>query len=230
VRTIGVLGGMSWVSTAEYYRLLNTQVAERVGGAHSARLAIVSVDMGVFDGLMRAGDWAEAGRLLAEDARKVEAAGADLFILATNSLHNVWDTIVAGVTIPSIHIGDATGDALTAAEHRRVALLGTRYTMELPFLTGRLADRFGIEALVPDERDRELVDRIVFDELVRNVLRPESRAAYVDVIARLAAHGATAVIFGCTEIGLLLQPEDVDLPVFDTARLHVAAAVEAAYR
>jgi aspartate racemase len=229
MRTIGVLGGMSWVSTAEYYRLLNTAVADRLGGSHSARLALVSVDMGLIDDLMRTGQWDEAARVLAADARAVEAAGADLFILATNSLHNVWDEIVDGLSIPAIHIGDATGEALAADGHQRVALLGTRYTMELPFLRDRLTQRFGIDAVVPDASDRETVSRIVFEELVRNVLREQSRAAYLEVIDRVSAAGATAVIFGCTEIGLLLQPEDVPLPVYDTARLHAAAAVEAAF-
>ena len=228
MRTIGALGGMTWVSTAEYYRLLNTAASQRLGGVHSARLAIVSVDMGPIADLMAAGDWDEAGRRLAIDAQRVEAAGADLFILATNSLHNVWDAIVEGLTIPSLHIGDATGAALVRDGHTRVALLGTRYTMELPFLRERLENGYGMQVLVPERADREELQRVVFEELALGVFRDESRASFVDVIGRLAAQGATAAILGCTEFGLLVKPADVELPLYDTAQLHVAAAIDAA--
>ena len=228
MRIIGVLGGMTWLSSLEYYRLLNTTVNERLGGVHSARCVLVSVDMGPIGDLMAADRWEEAGRQLALDARSVEAAGAQIFILGTNSLHNVWDTIVEGLTIPAIHIGDATGDALRRDGHTRVALLGTRYTMELPFLRGRLAERHGIEVLVPAEAERELLHRAVFDELALGVFTDETRSAFVEVIHSLGAQGATAVILGCTEFGLLLGPDDVELPLYDTGRLHVQAAVDAA--
>jgi aspartate racemase len=227
VQTIGVLGGMTWVSTTEYYRLLNIGVAERAGGVHSARIAMVSVDMGPIAELMAAGDWDDAGRMLAREARAVEAAGADLFILATNSLHNVWDAIVAELTIPAIHIGDATGAAIRADGHTRVALLGTSYTMELPFLRERL-ERFGLEVLLPAKDERNELQRVVFEELALGVFRDETRAYVVDVMRRLAADGSTAAILGCTEFGLLVQPEHVDLPLYDTSRLHAAAAVDAA--
>jgi aspartate racemase len=227
MRTIGVLGGMTWVSTTEYYRALNTVAAERLGGIHSAKLALVSVDMAPIADLMAADEWDEAGRLLAADARAIEAAGAEIFILATNSLHNAWDAIVADLTIPTIHIGDSAGAALRDDGHTRVALLGTRYTMELPFLRERL-EQFGIDALVPGPADRVELQRIVFDELALGTFRDESRAFFVDVIASLAGQGATAALLACTEFGLLVAQEDIELPLYDTAMLHVEAAVDAA--
>jgi aspartate racemase len=225
VKTIGILGGMTWHSSIEYYRLVNTLTNERVGGSHAARCVVFSVDMGAIDELLLAGRWDEAGGLLAEDAQALERAGAELFILGCNTLHNVWDTIVAGLEIPSIHIGDATGDALAADRHSRVALLGTRYTMELPFLRSRLEAR-GLDVVVPDGADREELNRTVFEELGHGVFTDATRRYYVDVIDRVAAAGATAVVLGCTEIGLLLRRGDVELPAYDTARLHAAAAVD----
>jgi aspartate racemase len=226
VKTIGILGGMTWHSSIEYYRLINTLANERLGGIHSARCVLVSVDMGTVDELMVDGRWDEAGRLLAADARAVERAGADVFILGCNTLHNVWDTIVEELEIPSIHIGDATGARLASDGHRRVGLLGTRYTMELPFLRGRLEEKSGIEVVVPEERDREALNRTVFEEFSRGVFSTATRAYYIDVIEKLAAEGASAVVLGCTEIGLLLKPGDVELPTYDTAHLHAAAAVD----
>lgn len=220
VRTIGVLGGLTWHSTIEYYRSINALMTERTGGAHAARCVLVSVDMGELDELMHAGRWDEAGALLHADARRIEEAGADVFILACNSLHNVWDTIVDGLAMPAIHIGDATAAALDG--HRRVALLGTRFTMELPFLRERIEAR-GIEVAVPDEADRERIHRTVFDELGLGILSDETHAYYVDLVSRLDCE---AVVLGCTEIGLLLKPEDVDVPLVDTAAAHARAAVD----
>jgi aspartate racemase len=219
MRTIGVLGGMTWHSSIEYYRLINTLANERLGGIHTPRCVLFSVDMGEVDELMAAGRWDEAGSLLARDARSVEAAGAELFILGCNTLHNVWDAIVAGLTIPTVHIGDATADALDG--HGRVALLGTKFTMELPFLRERIESR-GIEVVVPEADDRERINRTVFDEFSRGIFSDETRAYYVDVISRL---DADAVVLGCTEIGLLLRPDDVAVPLVDTAHAHAAAAV-----
>jgi aspartate racemase len=230
VKTIGILGGMTWHSSIEYYRLINTLANERLGGIHSARCVLFSVDMGAVDELMAEARWEEAGRLLAADARALERAGAEVFILGCNTLHNVWDTIVEELTIPSIHIGDATGAALVRDGHTRVGLLGTRYTMELAFLRGRLEEKSGIEVLIPDERDREALNRTVFEEFSRGSFTPATRAFYIDVIRGLAERGASAVVLGCTEIGLLLEPGDVDLPTYDTAHLHAAAAVEYASR
>jgi aspartate racemase len=227
MRTIGVLGGMTWHSSLEYYRLLNAGMNERLGGIHSARCVLFSVDMEPIGGLMAADRWDEAGRLLAADARAVEAAGAEIFILGTNSLHNVWETIVGGLTVPAIHIGDPTGVALRRDGHARVALLGTRYTMELPFLRDWLADRHGLDVLVPDAPERELLHRAVFEELALGLFTDETCAAFVRVIRRLGEEGATAVILGCTEFGLLLRPGDVELPLYDTGRLHAEAAITA---
>src|SRR5438270_9602447 len=220
MRTIGVLGGMTWHSSIEYYRLINTLANERLGGIHAARCVLFSVDMGAIDELMVAGRWDEAGTALARDARSVEDAGADVFILGCNTLHNVWDAIVEPLTIPTIHIGDATAAALDG--HRRVGLLGTRTTMERPFLRERIEAR-GIEVVVPDEPDRVKLDRTVFDEFSRGLFSDEPRGYYVDVTGRL---DADAIVMGCTEIGLLLRPGDVAVPLVDPARAHATAAVD----
>jgi amino-acid racemase len=222
VRTIGVLGGITWHSTAEYYRLLNTLTNERVGGIHAARCVVLSVDVGEIDPLLQAGRWDDAGRALAADALAVEAAGADVFVLACNTLHNVWETIVGGLTIPSIHIGDAVADALARDDRRRAALLGTSYTMTLPFLRERIAAR-GIDVAVPDESLHERIDHTIFDEFTRGVFSDETRAFYGELIASL---DADAVVFACTELGLLLAPDDLDVPVYDTARVHAEAVVD----
>jgi aspartate racemase len=222
VRTIGVLGGITWHSTAEYYRLLNTLTNEQVGGIHAARCVVLSVDVGEIDPLLQEGRWDDAGRALAADALAVEAAGADVFVLACNTLHNVWDTIVADLTIPSIHIGDALGDALARDGRRRVALLGTSHTMTLPFLRERIAAR-GIEVAVPDPELHERIDRTIFDEFTRGVFSEETRTFYRELIA---AVDADAVVFACTELGLLLSPDDLDVPVYDTARVHARAVVD----
>ena len=219
MRTIGILGGMTWHSSIEYYRLVNTLANERLGGIHAARCVLFSVDMGTIDELMVANRWDDAGRTLARDAQGVERAGAEVFILGCNTLHNVWDAIVESLTIPSIHVGDATAAALDG--RRRVGLLGTRTTMERPFLRDRIEGR-GIEVVVPDEQDRAAIDRTVFEEFSRGIFSDETRAYYVDVIRRLEAD---AVVLGCTEIGLLLRPGDVDVPLVDTARAHAEAAV-----
>jgi aspartate racemase len=225
MRTIGVLGGLTWHSSIEYYRLINTLANERLGGNHAARCVLFSVDMGVMDELMAEGRWDEAGRLLAADAAGVEAAGADVFILGCNSFHSVWDTIIADLSIPTIHIGDATADALKRDGHERVALLGTRTTMEQPFLRAKIEER-SIEVLVPEAEDRERLNRTIFDELSRGVFSDETRAYYVDLISRL---DTGAVVLGCTEIGLLLRPDDVTSPLYDTAFHHAEAAIAYAF-
>ena len=220
MRTVGVLGGITWHSAAEYYRLLNSLVAERTGGVHAARCVLVSVDIGEIDPLMHAGRWEEAAELVARDARAVEAAGADVFVLACNSLHTVWEPIVSGLSIPAIHIADAAADELDGRQ--RVALLGTPWTMELPFFRDRLAAR-GFEVVVPAEADRESLGRSVFDELSHGIVRDETRAHYIELIARL---GVDAVVLACTEMTLLQLQDDVDVPLVDTARAHARAAVD----
>lgn len=225
MRTLGVLGGMSWESTAEYYRLLNRGIADRLGGLHSARLVMHSVDFAEVAALQRTGDWRAAGRLLGNAAAGLERAGAEAIVLATNTMHQVASDIEHSVGIPLIHIVDPTGEAMSSKRVRRAGLLGTRYTMELPFWRERLRDRYGIDLIVPDEDDRALVHRVIFDELCRGRIDSTSRAEYVAVTERLRNMGAEAVIFGCTEIGLLLSQDDVALPAFDTTTLHAAAAV-----
>ena len=226
MRTLGLLGGMSWESTAEYYRLLNRGVADRLGGLHSARLVMHSVDFATVAAMQQAGDWAAAGALLGEAAAGLERVGAAAIVLATNTMHHVASDIERAIGVPLIHIVDPTGEALSRAGIRRAGLMGTRYTMELPFWRERLRSRFGIDLVVPGDTDRTLVHRVIFEELCRGRVDASSRAEYVDVTERLRANGAEAVIFGCTEIGLLLRPDDISLPAFDTTVLHSAAAVE----
>lgn len=227
MRTIGLLGGMSWESSALYYRLLNEQVRERLGGLHSARCILLSVDFAQIARLQEAGDWQRAGELLAADARSLQAAGAELVLLCTNTMHTVADAVTAGLDVPLLHIGDSTAEAVRAAGLTRVGLLGTRYTMEQPFLADRLTAA-GLEVLVPEAGDRDLVHRVIYDELVLGVVREESRAAYRGVVDRLVARGAQGVVLGCTEIELLIGPDDVAVPTFPTTALHAAAAVRAA--
>jgi aspartate racemase len=227
VRTIGLIGGMSWESTAEYYRLANTVVAHRLGGLHSARLLLASVDFAEIEELQRAGDWERAGKVLADVARAVQAGGADLLLLCTNTMHIVADAVAAAVEIPLLHIGDVTADAVRAAGLTRVGLLGTGFTMEQAFYRERLAGH-GLDVLVPDAADRELVHRVIYEELCFGIVRDESRAAYRAVIDRLVAAGAAGIVLGCTEIELLIGPQDSSVPVFPTTRLHVEAAVDRA--
>jgi aspartate racemase len=227
VKTIGLLGGMSWESSALYYRLLNETVRDRLGGLHSARCVLLSVDFAEIERLQVAGDWARAGELLAADAKTLEAAGAELVLLCTNTMHKVARALTDAITVPLLHVGDVAADAVRAAGITRVGLLGTAFTMEQPFLTDRLADR-GLHVLLPDPVDRALVHRVIYEELCLGIVREESRAAFRAVIERLVADGADGVILGCTEIELLIAPDDVDVPVFPTSRLHVEAAVAAA--
>jgi aspartate racemase len=226
MRYIGLLGGMSWESTAEYYRLMNRAVAERLGGLHSAALLIHSVDFAEVAELQRRGDWAAAGAMLARAAQGLEQAGAAALVLATNTMHHVAPAIERAVDIPLLHIVDPTGAALQAAGVCEAALLGTRYTMELPFWRERLRTRFGVELIVPDEDDRATVHQVIYDELCRGRIEASSRAVYQDIIGRLRARGAEGVILGCTEITLLIGPADSVLPVFDTTVLHATAAAE----
>jgi aspartate racemase len=229
VKTIGLLGGMSWESSALYYRLLNEAVRDRLGGLHSARCLLLSVDFAEIQRMQAAGEWAAAGDLLAAEAKALESAGAELVLLCTNTMHKVADPIVAALDVPFLHIADVTAAAVRAAGLHRVGLLGTAFTMEQPFLVDRLTAA-GLDVLVPDAGDRAEVHRVIFEELCRGVVRDESRQAYREAIDRLVARGAQGVILGCTEIELLVGPDDVDVPVFPTAALHVEAAVTAALR
>jgi aspartate racemase len=226
MKTIGIIGGMSWESSTEYYRLLNRHAKARLGGHHNARSVLLTVDFAEVEALQRAGDWAALGTQMADAAQQLERGGADLVILATNTMHRVYGSIEQAISIPFLHIADPTGSALREAGVERVGLLGTRYTMEQTFYTGRLRERYGLETIVPDEAQRVDVHRIIYDELCHGSVRDASRAVYQQVIESLAARGAQAVILGCTEITLLIKPEDSALPVFDTTALHAQAAVE----
>ena len=228
-RVIGMLGGMSWESTAEYYRLANEGVRERLGGLHSARIVLASVDFAEIEALQTAGDWDRAGDVLAAEATGLEAAGAELLVLCTNTMHKVADRIQAAVGIPLLHLADATADAVRAAGLTSVGLLATGFTMEQDFYRDRLAGH-GLHVLVPDADDRAAVHRIIYEELCLGVIRAESREFYRQVIDRLVAAGAQGVILGCTEIELLIRPSDSPVPVFPTTRLHVDAALAAALR
>ncbi|UQN28567.1 aspartate/glutamate racemase family protein [Brachybacterium kimchii] len=227
MRMIGMLGGMSWESTAEYYRLANQAVRERLGGTHSARIVLDSVDFAQIEAMQEAGDWDAAGRLLAERAHALEAAGADLLVLCTNTMHLVADAIEAAVDIPLLHLVDITADAVASAGIRRVGLLATAFTMEQGFYVDRMREH-GIEAIVPDPEDRALVHRVIYEELVVGVVSDSSRREYQHVIRRLVDRGAQGIILGCTEIELLIGADDSPVPVFPTTRLHAQAAVDAA--
>lgn len=225
MKTIGLLGGMSWESTQSYYRLINEGVKARLGGFHSARVCLVSVDFADIEALQRAGDWSAAGRYLAASARQVEAGGADCLVLATNTMHRVAEAIETAIDIPLLHIADATGAALREAGIRRVGLLGTRFTMEQPFYRERLEQRHGIEVMVPDAEDRQLVHDVIFQELVQGTIDEPSRERYLAIIDALGSRGAEGVILGCTEIALLVQQTHTPLPLFDTTDLHARAAL-----
>ncbi len=225
MRLIGLIGGMSWESTAVYYRLMNEGVAERLGGLHSARILLRSVDFEPIERLQIHGEWERAGDVLSEIARGLVGAGAEILLIATNTMHIVAGEVEAAAGVPLIHIADATGEAVRASGIRTVGLLGTRFTMEQDFYRLRLTEHAGVEVLVPDRGAREGIDRIIYDELCKGVVREESRRTYVEVIDRLVARGAEGIVLGCTEIPLLVRPHDVDVPVFDTTRIHAAAAV-----
>lgn len=220
---LGLIGGMSWVSTSHYYRVINELIADRLGGLHSARLVLASVDFAEIEALKLAGDWDGVAARLADEARRLEAAGADALVLCTNTMHYVAPAIEDTVTVPLLHIADTTARAVAAAGLTRVGLLATAFTMEQSFYVSRFA-AFGVEVVTPDADDRAAVSRIIYDELCHNIVRDESRAVYRDVVARMA--GVQGVILGCTEVELLLGPDDVAVPVFPTTLLHAQAAVD----
>ncbi len=226
MKTIGMLGGMSWESTVPYYRIVNRVVGERLGGLHSARILLYSVDFQPIEELQHTGRWEEAGEILAQAAARLEAAGAEFLVLCTNTMHKVYDEIAGGIGIPVLHIADATAEAVAAADHKTVGLLGTRFTMEEEFYRRRLQDRHQLEVIVPNERDRQMVHRVIYDELCLGTIDPGSRRAYSQVIRRLADEGAEGIILGCTEISLLVAPEDSPVPLFDTTEIHARRAAE----
>ncbi|MEU9125357.1 aspartate/glutamate racemase family protein [Streptomyces sp. NPDC048506] len=226
-QTIGLLGGMSWESTAEYYRLLNELTRERLGGLHSARCVLYSVDFAEIERLQVEGRWEQAAEVLAEAAKALEAAGADMLLICTNTMHKVADQVSAAVGIPLLHLADTTAEAVRAKGLRRIGLLGTAFTMEQDFYRGRL-ESHGLDVLVPDAAGRSTVHEVIYEELCRGIVREESRAAFTAVIDDLVAAGAEGVVLGCTEIELLIGAEHSPVPVFPTTQLHAEAAVSRA--
>jgi aspartate racemase len=227
MKTIGIIGGMSWESTAVYYRRLNELVRERAGGLHSARVIIYSVDFAPIAAMQSVGEWDEAGIALGRAAYALQQAGADLLLLATNTMHKVAQHITSATDVPLLHIGDVTANALIAAKRKRPLLLATRFTMEQTFYRDHLKDR-GINPVVPDQTGREMVHAVIYDELCKGIVLPASKARYLAVIDEARKDGIDSVVFGCTEIGMLLSPSDVPEGAFDTTELHCAAAVDAA--
>ena len=228
MKTIGLIGGMSWESTVPYYRQINETIKARLGGLHSAKIVLYSVDFHEIERLQHAGDWEAAGAVLAEAARSLEAAGADFLVLCTNTMHKVAPGIEAAVRIPLLHIADPTAVELKRAGHSTVGLLGTRFTMEQAFYRDRLSERHGLRVIVPGPPDRETIHRIIYQELCLGVVTAESRSEYRRVIASLASQGARAIILGCTEISLLVNQQDSAVPLFDTTAIHARAAAEKA--
>jgi aspartate racemase len=226
MKTIGLIGGMSWESTIPYYRQINQRIKQQLGGLHSAKIILYSVDFADIEALQRSGNWDKAGDLLADAALKLQAAGADCIVLCTNTMHKVATSIEAAVTIPLLHIADATAEAIQQAGMKKVALLGTRFTMEQDFYKKRLTELYALEVLVPDEADRTIVHQVIYQELCLGVVKPESRLLYQQIMADLVAQGAEAVILGCTEIGLLVSSEDCAVPLFDTTVLHAQKSAD----
>lgn len=226
MKTIGMLGGMSWESTVPYYRLINQRMQERLGGLHSARLLLYSVDFQEIEQLQHAGEWGRAGELLADAARRLQGAGADFLVICTNTMHKVAPAVEAATALPLLHIADPTARAIVSEGFRRVGLLGTRFTMEEDFYRARLQREHGLDVVVPDAGDRLEVHRIIYDELCQGVVDEGSRGVYRGVIARLVARGAEAVVLGCTEISLLVGRGDSRVPLFDTTALHARAAAD----
>ncbi len=227
MKTIGLLGGMSWESTVSYYQLINEAVKARLGGLHSAKILLHSVDFAEIEACQSRGDWDRSADILAQAAQGLVRAGADFLVICTNTMHKVAPQIRERAGVPLLHIAEVTARALLDRGVRRAALLGTRYTMTQDFYRGKLAEE-GIEVLVPGEAEMDTVNRVIFDELCRGVISPASKAAFLEIAGGLARRGAQGVILGCTEIGLLIGQGDMDLPVFDTTRIHAMAAAEAA--
>ena len=226
MKTIGLIGGMSWESSIEYYRIINETAKAKLGGLHSARSIMYSVDFADIETLQHEGKWQEAGQLLILAGKSLEKGGADFVILCTNTMHKVADEIQAHINIPFLHIADATAQRIKDSGLHKIGLLGTRFTMEEDFYKARLSKQYGLDVIIPDAQGREIVHRVIYDELVLGKIRQESREQYANIIDRLVKGGAEGVILGCTEIGLLVHREDCRVPLFDTTRIHAEAAVE----
>ena len=228
MKTIGMIGGMSWESSIEYYRIINETVKERVGGLHSARSVMYSVDFAEIEALQHTGRWDEATQAMIEAARHVEAGGADFLIICTNTMHKMADEVEVAIGIPLLHIADATAETIKSQGLTKIGLLGTKFTMEEDFYGGRLVEKHGLDVLIPAAEDREIVHRVIYDELVLGEIKSESREAYKKIIEKLITAGAQGIILGCTEIGLLVTAKDSRVPLFDTTYIHAVSAVEMA--
>ena len=226
MKTIGLIGGMSWESTQSYYQLLNQGVKNKLGGLHSAKIVLVSLDFAHIAALQQQQDWPQMAEILIKAAKQVEAAGADYLLICTNTMHKLAEQVQAAVTIPLLHIADAVGENLIQHSFKKVALLGTQFTMEQDFYKQRLADKFAIDVLIPDAQGRETVHRVIYDELCKGVIKEESKAEYLAIIDNLTQQGAEAIILGCTEIALLVQQADTSIPLLDSTALHCAMALE----
>lgn len=225
MKTIGLIGGMSWESSLLYYRLINEGVKQRLGGLHSAQLLMHSVDFAPIEALQHAGDWDGAAEVLADAARRLEAGGADFFLIGTNTMHRVADEVRAAVKIPLLHIADATAEVLQQDKVRRVGLLGTAFTMELEFYKNRISEQYDIEVVVPELHDRQMVHDIIYQELCLGQVEPESREVYLAIIDRMRGENIDGVILGCTEIGMLVEPQHTDIKLYDTTAIHAQQAV-----
>ena len=226
MKTIGLIGGLSWESSAEYYRIINQEAQTRLGGLHSADCLMYSFNFAEIEALQATGDWEAAAARMRGAARKLERAGAACIVICSNTMHRMAQDMETAVDLPLIHIADATAAAILADGHRRVGLLGTRFTMEQDFYKGRMIERYGLDVITPDAAGRDSVHRIIYEELVRGLILADSRRTYQNVIGDLKSAGAEAVILGCTEIGLLIKPEDSALPSYDTTALHALAALD----
>ena len=226
MKTIGMIGGMSWESSLEYYRIVNEEIHERLGGVHSAKCLMLSVDFAEVEEQQRQGKWGEATLDMIYAAQALERAGADFVIICTNTMHKMADEVQSSIHIPLLHIADAPAQEILKQGFTKVGLLGTRFTMEEPFYKDRLADKFSLEVVIPEVSDREIIHRVIYDELVVGKILPESREQYKRIITNLQKQGCQGIILGCTEIGLLVKPEDCSLPLYDTTLLHARAAVD----
>ncbi|WP_304638287.1 MULTISPECIES: aspartate/glutamate racemase family protein [Pseudoalteromonas] len=226
MKTIGLIGGMSWESTQSYYQLLNQGIKNKLGGLHSAKIVLVSLDFAEIAVLQQQQNWPQMAEILIKAAKQVEAAGADYLLICTNTMHKLAEQVQAAVAIPLLHIADAVGENLIQNNFKKVALLGTQFTMEQDFYKQRLADKFAIDVLIPDTQGRETVHRVIYDELCKGIISPESKAEYLTIIDDLTQQGAEAIILGCTEIALLVQQSDTSIPLLDSTALHCAMALE----
>jgi len=230
MKTIGLIGGMSWESSREYYRIINQGVRGLLGGTHSAKSVMVSLDFAEIEALQEAGDWEAATQLLVQAAQQVQSAGADFVLICTNTMHKMAEAVSVEIQIPLLHIADATAKAVQDQGLHKVGLLGTRYTMEEDFYRGRLESLHGLEVIIPKETSRQVIHQVIFEELVQGTIKAKSKADYIQIIQELVNQGAQGIILGCTEIGLLVQSDDAPVPIFDTTQIHAQAAVAEALR